>query len=292
MELPVTTSAIGKVLVGSDRAGLDGEALLNDLRGSNGEAMRSIALGYVMGLLACPVGAHASPGLATSPARDLEATILQLETWLGANPTERARPAPELVREALCPRATEPSPRAVRFARLRSALHRHPWAMPVATAALLLLTAATLIGPGGLGASKRQLAAEQFKEQAALMAGLVLQERRFEKDLFINLANRDRIDDYVRKWRDAHGRLLNELERADALAHSAADRDALQRIAQDLRIYADGYDSILVRIRSGQIGSPEQADREFARYKESVHRVETVCTAIFQRTAGAPFGST
>ncbi len=296
MELPVTSSAIVKAAVGPG-ACLDGEGLLNDLRGNNGLAMRSVAIGYVKGLLDAAPGlwAHAMPSSIEGPS--LEQAIARIEAWLAANEGERRRAAPEVIREALGWPA-----RAARTAKPVAGFAMPGWfryrrALAAAIVGMGLVAALVFrIAPGGVGGASSQFArAEALKEQTVLIAGLMLQERRFEKDLFINIGSRDRIEDYVHKWNDARQRLQGELDRAEALALSAEDRDDLRRIQGDLRIYVGGYESVLARIRAGQIATPEQANDEFERYKSSAHRAEMACAAIYQRisrVADAPLGST
>jgi hypothetical protein len=69
----------------------------------------------------------------------------------------------------------------------------------------------------------------------------------------------------VRKWHDARNRLESELNQAESVALSAEDRGDLRRIEDDLRIYVAGYESVLSRIRTGLIITPQQANEEFAR---------------------------
>jgi len=81
---PISSSAISKVMLRPSNGQLTGDDLLNDLRGSNGVAMRSVAIGYLMGLLeATPqLGDEAGPAREGSSSLSLEQAVKHVETGL------------------------------------------------------------------------------------------------------------------------------------------------------------------------------------------------------------------
>lgn len=290
MELSVSSSALGRVELGPGARYLDGDGLLSDLRGQNGTAMQSVAMGYVLGLLDADPCIAATLPAAGAARPNLEQVIARIEDWLAGNAEARPRAAAELVREALGPSSSDrgmqaqPATGSRRAATGRRQLRWVAVAVGATSLAVACVAFFVLGPPGGFDATVFDRN-DALKAHAVRIAGLVLQERRFEKDVFINMGSRARIEDYVRKWNEARIRLQDEVGLAESLASSAEDRADLRRIASDLRIYADGYEAVLARIRTGQIVTPEQANTEFARYKDSVHRVETACTSLYERMA-------
>jgi methyl-accepting chemotaxis protein len=121
----------------------------------------------------------------------------------------------------------------------------------------------------------------------------VLQERRFEKDSFINMADAEKRSGYVKKWKDAGTKLLATLEKAKALELSDQDKKDLAQIGDSYKAYADGYTGTLAAIGGGQLTSTQEANTALGKFKESVHGMEKAVDAVNERAmqrAGAVVG--
>ena len=53
--------------------------------------------------------------------------------------------------------------------------------------------------------------------------------RRFEKDYFLNIGDREKEAEYLGKWKDQKQRLLGQLDTLEKLVQTDADRDVLRR---------------------------------------------------------------
>jgi len=266
---------------------MDGNDLLNDLRGDNGTIMRSVAVGYVMALCdswmqSAGTSQSGDPGVALLT---LEQSINRVEGWLVAHEADRGGPAALLVRSALeqtAPAQAERRPGGLgRFFRgARNSIDRNVVTAAVCVAAAVCgWSLAAILGLRAHDATRDV----ELSQRASRIASLVLEERRYEKDVFINIDDRDRIESYARKWHEAHAGLNSALASVEQLELSEQDRKAVGEINADLRAYVSGYERVLLMIRKGEIRTPQEANEEFVRYKSAAHRIEAACAAIYER---------
>ena len=278
MKQPISGVAIEKATARDGEGYMDGNDLLSDLRGDNGTTMRSVAIGYVMA-----VHDAAAAGDLARPRLTLEDAVATVEGWLQANAPLRQQAAAELVRAALDQASVPAAAPATSGPQRLFSRARRRWAGLAGTTALCV--AAALAGWTLSGIAHASRSAVELGRSAASIARLVLEERRYEKDMFINIEDRDRLDEYARKWTEARDALSGVLASAEQLDLSDRDRAALRAIASDFRDYVDGYERVLTMIRRGEIRTTQEANDEFARYKAAAHRIEASSAAIYERAA-------
>lgn len=107
----------------------------------------------------------------------------------------------------------------------------------------------------------------------------VLQLRRFEKDVFINIEAADKVRSYHERWNQSLQAALQARGEAFALA-SEQTRAPLGQLENELQTYAAGFRSILAQIQSGSIDTTAQANAAMGKYKESVRQVDELVTTI------------
>src|SRR6185369_15748882 len=100
-----------------------------------------------------------------------------------------------------------------------------------------LMAAIAVCGMSGLaslnGIAQRLLSQDvQLAQHAAEIHALVLQERRFEKDSFINLADDTKLASYAKKWDDTRGKLLKTIDAVRTLELTPDDAQATEQIAR------------------------------------------------------------
>jgi methyl-accepting chemotaxis protein len=153
--------------------------------------------------------------------------------------------------------------------------------LTLAQACVLLLLAAVagcgIWGLHTLAASTQRLLAQdvQLAQHAAEMQTLVLSERRFEKDTFINLADEDRRAGYVKKWNDARTRLVKTIAAVRALELTPEDAAAMEQVDRHFAVYVGGFEATLAQIRSGQLKTTQEANADLGKVKDAVHGMET-----------------
>jgi len=109
---------------------------------------------------------------------------------------------------------------------------------------------------------------------AATIERLVLNERRFEKDVFINLSEASKLSDYKNKWNVAREELLERLKALGTITMTAGDQQLLDQLGEHFAAYTAGFERVYGLIQDGQIKTTQQANDEFTKYKATVHAME------------------
>ena len=152
------------------------------------------------------------------------------------------------------------------------------------------LMAALLVANAGVGAfgiqalfanAHRAISNDvELSQNASAIGQLILNERRFEKDVFINLGDSAVRESYKKKWDAAKSSIDERTTAASKLDLTDDDKKALGRIGDGLHSYADGFERTYARIESGQIKTTQEANGEFAAFKTAVHGMEEAGEAL------------
>jgi methyl-accepting chemotaxis protein len=151
----------------------------------------------------------------------------------------------------------------------------------------LLLLLLISVGALGLWGLNRQASLTENMLQHDLSYSLDLIEarhqvtdlRRYEKDIFLNFENPEKIKEYDQKWHAA-------LEKANAaikssLANaSAADVQKLNELSQHLKTYADGFARISDDVEAQKYQKAADINAEFSKYKEPVRSMQDGLTTL------------
>jgi len=262
-----------------DAPPLSGSDLLAHLEGRNGEDMRLVGIGFV----ACVRDTLASREAGSSQVRERtvcrsESDINRVVRWLQSHPRLGAEGATRAVRSAL---ADEFAPGRISFTgrvRIRSAMG---WC--AATGGALAIAALVAVHPWRTGKDAVFTRDFHLSQEASVIQALILEERRYEKDTFLNIADRAQIVSYARKWDHSRVSLEQTLARARKLVVTEQDREVLQKIDEDFTVYVNGFERVLSKIRAGQVSSAEEANAQFTVYKDAVHRIESNSEALGDR---------
>jgi PAS domain S-box-containing protein len=120
----------------------------------------------------------------------------------------------------------------------------------------------------------------QLAQSASTIEVLVLNERRFEKDAFINLADAAMLASYKKKWDAAKATLTDQLSSAHKLELTADDKKTLEQLDEGFRAYVDGFEQTYTKIGAGQIKTSQDANAAFATFKAAVHGMEDATEAL------------
>jgi methyl-accepting chemotaxis protein len=160
----------------------------------------------------------------------------------------------------------------------------------VLTGVLVMMCGVAGVGIWGLtslsGITSQVLSQDiRLAQRADEIQNLVLQERRFEKDSFINLADADKLASYEKKWQAAHDKMIQALGETRQLKLEEVDAQALDKLGNQFKIYSDGFKATLALIRAGQIKTTQEANADLGKVKSSVHGMEELTDSIGQRSA-------
>ena len=144
---------------------------------------------------------------------------------------------------------------------------------------VVLLIASSLVGYWGVASGSERTQEmlahearlqEHFERARANVVGL----RRFEKDLYINIASPEIRQGYLAKWKEQHQHLQARLHDLEAVVLAAEDKAALATMRRELDSYDAGFQKVLALIDSGKIHTAQEANDSIASYKDEMHRLE------------------
>ncbi len=154
-------------------------------------------------------------------------------------------------------------------------------------AVLSLLALATWIGLNGLDTMYR--AADntikhdvRLAQHASTIGRLVANERRYEKDMILNLDAPENIGDYRKKWDEANQQLDKEVLAARELNPSAEDLKALDAIQKSHGIYTAGMASVAGRIFD-TLNTAQEVSAAMEEYKGAVEDLERASNELNAR---------
>jgi methyl-accepting chemotaxis protein len=151
----------------------------------------------------------------------------------------------------------------------------------VLVALLLIVVTTSYLG---LGAYAELLEGDvKISQYAERVRAHVLGLRRFEKDIYLNMADKAKHDEYEAKWAEQRELLLQRLGDIDRTAASTEDKEAVAQMRTMFAHYERGFHRVAAMIRAGQVKTPEEANLEITTVKEEIHHLETGATDLAAR---------
>ena len=99
--------------------------------------------------------------------------------------------------------------------------------------------------------------------------------RRFEKDYFINIGDKEKETEYLAKWNDSRQQLDTHLSQIDKLDADGGSSDTIRSVRADLTEYANVFQSIARQVGDGQIKTTADANKAITPFKDHIRRIET-----------------
>ncbi len=121
----------------------------------------------------------------------------------------------------------------------------------------------------------------KMMEYASDLEAHTLNLRRFEKDIFLNVKDPDKVQEYSTKWHDAHKEASADVERLTTLV-AKEDSETIRMMRTDLATYATGFEVILRNINDGKIRTSDAANEAIAPLKDDIRRLDAT-SAEFAR---------
>ncbi|SFH87949.1 methyl-accepting chemotaxis protein [Modicisalibacter xianhensis] len=109
---------------------------------------------------------------------------------------------------------------------------------------------------------------------------LALEERRYEKDSFINIDNAEKVRAYQEKWLNTREKLDQVLQAGQAMATTDDLRGLYTEAVDALEDYAAGYQAVMKDIAAGKIADTSQANQALGDHKAAIYRLEENANAI------------
>jgi len=123
-----------------------------------------------------------------------------------------------------------------------------------------------------------------ISEHSSRARANVLGLRRFEKDIYINMGSKEKVDEYYQKWKEQHEHLTARLSDAEKAATLQQDKDKLETMKTELATYDSGFHKIFALIQAGKITTTQQANDAITEYKDQIHKMETAAQNLATET--------
>ncbi|MBF0608369.1 MAG: MCP four helix bundle domain-containing protein [Magnetococcales bacterium] len=104
----------------------------------------------------------------------------------------------------------------------------------------------------------------------------VLNLRRQEKDVFINIASPEKREGYLKKWNDLKGKALEKISALEKTATVANDKERIASIKADLATYDTGFNKVYAMISDGSVKTTQEANAAIGQYKDAIHKLESL----------------
>jgi len=113
----------------------------------------------------------------------------------------------------------------------------------------------------------------------------VLDLRRFEKDLFLNIGDKQKETDYATKWEGARTKLDDNLNKLEQVNHDEQERTVIRQIRADVAVYVPAIQEVTKQIADGKIRTPAAANKEIGPVKEHIRAVEEAAQTLDDNSA-------
>ncbi|MDU0458673.1 MAG: methyl-accepting chemotaxis protein [Geobacteraceae bacterium] len=100
--------------------------------------------------------------------------------------------------------------------------------------------------------------------------------RRYEKDVFINIASADKVENYYKQWNEQKESVEERIKTLEKVSTAQKDKDQIKLIKDNLALYSAGFNKVYGMIRDGRIKTTAEANAAIAEFKDESHKMEGV----------------
>ncbi|HEY6837472.1 MAG TPA: methyl-accepting chemotaxis protein, partial [Geobacteraceae bacterium] len=111
-------------------------------------------------------------------------------------------------------------------------------------------------------------------EYSAQVQANVLGMRRYEKDIFINMASPEKVEEYGKKWNEEREHLDQRIADLEKVVFTQGDRDVVKTIKDNFALYVAGFNKVFGLVRAGKLKTAAEGNAAIAEYKDETHRME------------------
>jgi methyl-accepting chemotaxis protein len=147
-----------------------------------------------------------------------------------------------------------------------------------------LVGAALTLAVGGAGywgvqtvsrGTEKMLQGEaKIAEHAARARANLLGLRRYEKDMFLNIRDAGKVDEYAQKFKEEQGHLQQRMDTLKAVATLPQDKERVAGMQKEMDAYGTGMLGVIEKIKAGALKTPEEGNRAVFEFKDETHRLE------------------
>nr|WP_320116633.1 methyl-accepting chemotaxis protein [uncultured Desulfuromonas sp.] len=110
-------------------------------------------------------------------------------------------------------------------------------------------------------------------EHIASASSQALGLRRFEKDIFLNIDNSEKIAGYFGKWQKEYSKLSESIAALKKVAYLPDEQAAAEKMAGGAKAYKQGFEGIYRQIQAGEITTPQAGNKAMGPLKGSIREL-------------------
>lgn len=107
--------------------------------------------------------------------------------------------------------------------------------------------------------------------------------RRYEKDAFLQFEDAGKREGYVRKWKETHASLVENLDQIDKQLVISEDKEAVRSIRLDLGTYTTEFERVLPQIDMGLFKTAQELNKAGDAFRDAIHRLEATAEKAMAR---------
>lgn len=124
---------------------------------------------------------------------------------------------------------------------------------------------------------------EKMVEHSERARANIVELRRFEKDYFLNIGDKDKESDYANKWSTQREHLMARLADLEKYAANDDDKKKISTMREEFGKYEIGYHQAQAQIAAGQIKNAEAGNVAMIPFKDSIHAMEQAAEELGTR---------
>ncbi|WP_243372182.1 methyl-accepting chemotaxis protein [Geotalea sp. SG265] len=117
-------------------------------------------------------------------------------------------------------------------------------------------------------------------EYSARLRADVVGVRRYEKDYFINMGNREKMSEYYSKWKEQMDSARARLADLEKLAETQQEKDNVKVMNGYLGSYGGGFEKVSGLIAAGKVADTAAANVAIGSYKDETHNLERMAKEL------------
>ena len=120
----------------------------------------------------------------------------------------------------------------------------------------------------------------QIAEHAARVRANVLALRRYEKDMFINIQDPKKVEEYAQKFKEQHAALQKRVDALKPVVTLPKDKEGAAQIGKDLEAYAAGMAGVIAKTKAGQFKTSADGNAAVSAFRDEARRMEEAATGM------------